>query len=140
MHGIPSLSNRRSTPFPTAPPLHFPDCYVIPIHVSHQRTRIKVPPPIRPHRTPAYIPTIPRYIDACLSRHPLLVHLLDAPPFVGLSALEILYFIRYLFLERDAQREKLLPKLSGQRREVMKGILDRYKRTVKRNIKLRREC
>ena len=97
------------------------------------------PPPIRPHRTPVYIPTIPRYIDACLSRHPLLAHLPDAPPFVGQSALEISYFIQYLFLERDAQREKLLPKLSGQRREVMKDILDRYKRTVKRNIKLRRD-
>ena len=96
-------------------------------------------PPIRPHRTPVYIPTIPRYIDACLSRHPLLAHLPNAPPFVGQSTLDISYFIRYLFLERDAQREKLLPKLSGQRREVMKDILDRYKRTVKRNIKLRRD-
>ena len=37
------------------------------------------PPPIRPHRTPVYIPTIPRYIDACLSRHLLLAHLPNAP-------------------------------------------------------------
>jgi hypothetical protein len=97
------------------------------------------PPPIRPHRTPVYIPTIPRYIDACLSRHPLLAHLPDAPRFLGESALDISYLIRYLFLEHGAQREKLLPKLHGQRREVMKDILDHYQRTVKGNINMRRE-
>jgi len=96
------------------------------------------PPPIRSHRTPVYIPTIPRYIDACLSRHPLLAHLPDAPRFLGESSLDISYLIRYLFLEHDAQREKLLSKLHGQRREVMKDILDQYVRTVKANINMRR--
>jgi hypothetical protein len=67
-----------------------------------------------------------------------LAHLPDTPRFLGESALDISYFIRYLFLEHDAQQEKLLPKLHGQRREVMNDILDQYKRTVKGNIKMRR--
>lgn len=92
--------------------------------------------PIRPHRTPVYIPTIPRYIDACLSRHPHLAHLPDAPRFLGESNLNTSYLIRYLFLEHDAQQEKLLPKLHEQRREVMKDILDLYKRTVNTNINI----
>jgi hypothetical protein len=94
------------------------------------------PHPIRPHRTPVYIPTIPRYIDACLSRHPLVAYLADAPRFLGESGLDISYLIRYLLLERDAQREKLLLELHGQRREVMK---DQYKRTVKANINMWRD-
>src|SRR5882762_10244582 len=44
-HGMPSLSNQRSTPFLTAI-LHFPGCYVTaaqaPVHVSHQRIQTKV--------------------------------------------------------------------------------------------------
>jgi hypothetical protein len=66
-----------------------------------------------------------------------LAHLPDAPRFLGESSLDISYLIRYLFLEHDAQREKLLPKLHGQRREVMKDILDQYVRTVKANINMR---
>ena len=97
------------------------------------------PPPIRPHWTPVYIPTIPQYIDACLSRHLLLAHLPDAPWFLGVSDLDISYLIWYLFLEHGAQWEKLLPKLHRQRREVMKDILDHYKRTVKGNINMWRD-
>ena len=67
------------------------------------------PPPILPHRAPAYIPTIPRYIDACLSSHPRLCHLSDAPRLTGNGGMNISYFIRYLFLESDTQRAKLLP-------------------------------
>ncbi|KIM83532.1 hypothetical protein PILCRDRAFT_819160 [Piloderma croceum F 1598] len=78
------------------------------------------PPPIRPHRTPVYIPTIPRYIDACLSRHPQLCHLPDAPRFSGNASMDISYLIRYLFLEIDAQRAKLLPTLADERKEMMK--------------------
>ena len=96
------------------------------------------PPPLRTHRTPVYVPTIPRYIDALLSRHPLLASLSDAPRYAGHSSMEISYLIRYLFLENDAQREKLLPMLAGRRKDVMMYILDRYKRTVKKNITLRR--
>jgi hypothetical protein len=96
------------------------------------------PPPIRTHRTPVYIPTIPRYIDALLSRHPLLASLPDAPRYAGHSSMEISYLIRYLFLENEAQRDKLLPAFAGQRKDVMTYILDRYKRTVKKNIILRR--
>ena len=69
-------------------------------------------PPIRTHRTPVYIPTIPRYIDAFLSRHPFLASLPDAPRYAGHSSIEISYLIRYLFLEDEAQREKLLPTLA----------------------------
>ena len=97
------------------------------------------PPPICPHRTPVYIPTIPRYIDACLSRHLLLALLPDAPWFLGESDLDISYLIWYLFLEHGAQWEKLLLKLHRQRREVMKDILDHYKRTVKGNINMWRD-
>ena len=94
------------------------------------------PPPIRPHRTPVYIPTIPRYIDACLSRHPRLSHLSDAPRLTGNGGMDISYLIRYLFLENDAQRAKLLPTLSDERKRVMKVLLDRYKRTVKADLRL----
>ena len=90
-------------------------------------------PPIRPHRTPVYIPAIPRYIDACLSAFGLP----SRRP--AIRSFDISYLIRYLFLERDVQREKLLPKLRGQRREMMRDTLDRYKRTVKLNIKVRRD-
>ena len=79
VHGMLSLLNQCSTPFLTAI-LHFPGYYVTAaqalVHVSHQRIQTKV---LLPHRTPVYIPTIPRYIDACLSRHLLLAHLPDAP-------------------------------------------------------------
>jgi hypothetical protein len=92
------------------------------------------PPPIRPHRTPVYIPTIPRYIDACLSRHPRLC-LPDAPRFAGNANMDISYLIRYLFLEIDAQRAKLLPALADERKEVMKAMLDRYKRMVKADLR-----
>lgn len=88
------------------------------------------PPPIRPHRTPVYIPTVRRYIDACLSRHPRLCHLPDVPRYVGNARTDISNFIRYLFLEIDAQRAKLLPTLSDEKKEVMKAELDRYKRKV----------
>jgi hypothetical protein len=53
--------------------------------------------------------------------------------------MDISYLIRYLFLENDAQREKLLPTLVQQKREMMKDILDRYKRTAKANIRARRD-
>src|SRR5882672_9342502 len=47
-HGMPSLSNQRSTLFPTAI-LHFPGCCVTaiqgPAHGSHQRIQTKVPLP-----------------------------------------------------------------------------------------------
>jgi len=65
-------------------------------------------------------------------------HLPDAPRFAGNGSIDISNLIGYLFLENDAQREKLLPKLAGQRKEVMKGILDRYKRTVKPRVMLRK--
>jgi hypothetical protein len=123
----------------------FPDRkQTFPMLLSDEGTRFtpknpdQSPPPIRTHRTPVYIPTIPRYIDALLSRHPLLASLPDAPRYEGHSSMEISYLIRYLFLENEAQREKLLATLAGQRKDVMMYILDRYKRTVKKNIRLRR--
>ena len=93
------------------------------------------PHPIRPHRTPVYIPTIPRYIDACLSRHPRLHHLPDAPRLAGNAGMDISYLVRYLFLESDSQRAKLLPTLSDERKGVMKALLDRYKRPVKADLR-----
>jgi hypothetical protein len=57
------------------------------------------PSPICPHQTPVYIPTIPQYIDTCLSRHLLLAHLPEAPQFLGESGLDISYLIQYHFLE-----------------------------------------
>jgi len=95
------------------------------------------PPPIRPKRTPVYIPTIPRYLDACLYRSKRLKHLPDAPRFRGSSDIDIYYLIRYLFLETDTQRAKLLPMLAEPRRSAMRDTLDRFKRTVKANIRLR---
>jgi hypothetical protein len=94
------------------------------------------PPPIRSHRTPVYIPTISRYIDACLSRHPRLCHLSDAPRLTGNGAMDISYLVRYLFLESDTQRAKLLPALSDEKKDAMKALLDRYKRTVKADLRL----
>jgi hypothetical protein len=49
--------------------------------------------------------------------------------------MDISYLIRYLFLESDAQRAKLLPTLSDEKKEVMKTLLDRYKRTVKADLR-----
>ena len=61
------------------------------------------PPPIHPHWTPVYIPTIPWYIDACLLRHPWLCHISDAPRLTGNGSMDISYLIQYLFLESNAQ-------------------------------------
>ena len=68
-------------------------------------------------------PTIPWYIDALLSRDPLLASLPDALWYAGHSR---------------TRRERLPPTLAGQRKDVMTYILDRYKTTVKKNITLRR--
>ena len=114
-----------------------------PMLLSDEGTRFTLenpdqsPPPIRKHRTLVYIPTIPRYINALLSRHPLLASLPDTPRYAGHSSMEISYLIRYLFLENEAQWEKLLPTLAGQRKDVMMHILDWYERTVKKKITLR---
>jgi hypothetical protein len=54
----------------------------------------------------------------------------------GNGAMDISYLIRYLFLEGDAQRAKLLPTLSDERKGVMTTLLDRYKRTVKADLRL----
>jgi hypothetical protein len=63
-------------------------------------------------------------------------HLPDAPRFAGNGDVDIFYLIQYLFLENDAQRARLLPNLADERKEVMKAILDRYKRMAKADIKL----
>jgi hypothetical protein len=67
-HGIQSLSNRYSINF-------FDRNRTCPKLLSDSGTHFipKNPdqsPPIWPHRTPVYIPTIPRYIDSRLTRHP----------------------------------------------------------------------
>ena len=49
--------------------------------------------------------------------------------------MDISYLIRYLFLESDAQRVKLLPTLSDKGKRVMKVLLDCYKRTVKADLR-----
>jgi len=124
----------------------FPDHnHTCPALLSDTGTRFTPPnpdqssPPIHPHWTPVYIPTIAQYIDACLSRHPRLYHLSDAPWLTGNGGMDISYLIRYLFLESDTQWEKLLPTLSDERKGVMRVVLDHYKRTVKADLTLR-EC
>jgi hypothetical protein len=53
-YGILSLSNPRSTPFPTVTALVQRCCPIL-VHVS-QKDPDQSPSPIRPHRTPVYIP------------------------------------------------------------------------------------
>jgi hypothetical protein len=53
----------------------------------------------------------------------------------GNAGMDISYLVRYLFLESDSQRAKLLPTLSDERKGVMKALLDRYKRTVKADLR-----
>ena len=69
--------------------------------------------PDRPCRTPVYIPTIPRYLDACLSRsrHYFAIRSSVRPSdvfFSNSASLEIGNLIRYLYLEMEDQRAKLL--------------------------------
>jgi hypothetical protein len=95
------------------------------------RTPDQTPPPGRPNRTPIFIPTIPRYINACLVR---IIHRGSIPynfPISRNSSIELSYLIQYLFLEMDGQRAKLLPMLPEENRGRMAHILDRYVRTVK---------
>ena len=134
-NGIQFLPKRDSTPFQTATILI--QCYYLTSGTRFTPNNPDQNPPIRPHRTPVYVPTIPRYIDSCLSKHHLLRNLPDVPRFTGDDAMDIYYLIRYLFLENDTQRAKLLPTLAGQKREVMENILNKYKRTVKANIRIR---
>jgi hypothetical protein len=62
----------------------------------------------------------------------------DAPHFMGSSDMDISYLIRYLFLEKEDQRAKILPMLVEPRQSLMRDILDRYKRTTKANLRFRR--
>jgi hypothetical protein len=95
------------------------------------RTPDQTPPPGRPNRTPIFIPTIPRYINACLVR---IIRGDSIPydfPISTNSRIEVSYLIQYLFLEMDDQRAKLLPMLPEEHRGRMEHLLGRYIRTVK---------
>ncbi|KAJ8586078.1 hypothetical protein M405DRAFT_772092 [Rhizopogon salebrosus TDB-379] len=95
------------------------------------KTPDQTPPPLRPQRTRVYIPTIPRYIDACLGK----VHASPNDPdnrhLVGDALRDVFYLIRYLHLETENQRAKLLSMLSELGEKIMRYHLDRYKRTEK---------
>jgi hypothetical protein len=96
------------------------------------------PPPFRPRRTPVYIPTLPRYLDASISRC-LDVRMSISQVERGLPAtirfrgndwIEISYIIRYLYLENDIQRARLLPMLPEPSRVEMQKMLDKYVRKI----------
>ena len=81
------------------------------------------------HRTPIFVPSIPRMIDACLDQARYrIVH----PEIFGLSTNRPVYhlrnFIRYLFLEHEKQQEKLLPELQKHNQADMKFHITRFKR------------
>jgi hypothetical protein len=113
------------------PPPRVPAHHVLPNPgvVCMPRTPDQTPPPLRPKRTPVFIPTIPRYIDACLAFDSTQYSFPTRP------RVDIEYLIRYLFLELDGQREKLLPLLLEEHRGRMEEILNRYIRTVKADLK-----
>jgi hypothetical protein len=118
------------------PPPRVPAHHVLPNPsvVCMPRTPDQTPPPGRPKRTPIFIPTIPRYINACLVR---IIRGGSIPydfPISTNSRIEVSYLIQYLFLEMDGQRAKLLPMLPEEHRGRMEQILDRYIRTVKADL------
>ena len=81
------------------------------------------------HRTPIFVPSIPRIIDACLDQARYwIVH----PEIFGLSTNRPVYhlrnFIRYLFLEHEKQQEKLLRELQQHNQADMKFRIARFKR------------
>lgn len=81
------------------------------------------------HRTPIFVPSTPRIIDACLDQARYrIVH----PWIFGLSTDRPVYhlrnFIRYLFLEHEKQQEKLLRELQQYNQADMKFHIARFKR------------
>jgi hypothetical protein len=106
-----------------------------PTRTSHEGTHLvqvnpDQSPPVPLQRTAVYIPTIPRYLDALLSWADCSRDDLH-PRFMGPGKANegISYLIRYLFLETENQRAKLLPMLSERDREIMYQRLDGYRRT-----------
>jgi hypothetical protein len=95
------------------------------------KTPDQTPPPLRPQRTRVYIPTIPRYIDACLCKIHASPNDPDNRHLVGDALRDVFYLIRYLHLETENQRAKLLSMLSELGEKIMRYHLDRYKRTEK---------
>jgi hypothetical protein len=51
------------------------------------------------------------------------------------SSHDVSYLIRYLFLELDGQRAKLLPMLPEEHRKRMEHILNTFIRTVKADLR-----
>ncbi|KAI9848468.1 MAG: hypothetical protein M1837_000263 [Sclerophora amabilis] len=81
-------------------------------------------------RRPVYIPSIPVFINALLDQQRYrLTHPEEFPDnFTTLPSYHLSNFIRYLYLEKSYQRQKLLPELAEHNRADMETRLDRYKR------------
>lgn len=80
-------------------------------------------------KTPIFVPSIPRIIDACLDQARYrMVH----PEIFGLSSNRPVYhlrnFTRYLFLECEKQQAKLLQELQKHNQADMKVHIARFKR------------
>ena len=92
----------------------------------------------RQPQSKVYIPTISRYLEALIAQYQWLkengqrVYDRRSGPGVDVS-----YLIRFLFLEKPSQREKILPLMKCESRSRMEEILDQYKRTDKNRFLFR---
>ena len=74
-------------------------------------------------RVPIWIPTVPRLLDALINQ----AQFQEEKEGCGLEPLiHISNFIRYLFLEEQQQRKRILPKLSSRNGNFLEARLGRY--------------
>lgn len=88
--------------------------------------RVELPDP----KSPFFVPTIQAHLNACLDQLRKYEDDGSKGELVADASFNIRNYIRYLFLERPHQREKIMSKVCDRNKKLMEDRLNRYKRKL----------